>query len=295
MAIVALGSMVLSSCLVAPRTTAPFFQREGANGPVLVVAHQGGESLRPSNTMEAFRHGVDLGVDVLDTDLHRTADGVLVLIHDETVDRTSNGTGAVRDLTIAELRQLDFGYRFTPIDDEGDGAGSHPWRDRGLGIVTVDELFAEFGTEVRYGIEIKQTVPEAADELCDAITAAGLVDHVLVSSFAQSNMDAFRVACPEVATSATEGEVRRFYVLARLRLSGFHRPAHDGLQIPERSGRWHLLSDRVIGTADAWNLPIVPWTIDDPETMADLIEAGVAGINTNRPDLLIEVLGRQSG
>jgi len=282
--------MVLSSCLVSPRTRAGFFQEEGNHGPVLVVAHQGGELLRPSNTMEAFRHAVELGADVLDTDLHRTADGVLVLLHDETVDRTSNGTGAVRDLTIDELRELDFGYRFTPLRGERNDAGENPWRGRGLGIVTVGELFAEFGTEVRYGIEIKQTVPEAAGELCDAITAAGLEDRVLVSSFAQSNMDAFRAACPEVATSATEREVRVFYVLARLRLSGFDRPDHDALQIPEFAGRWHLLSDRMLGTADAWNLPIVPWTIDDPETMDRLIEAGVAGINTNRPDLLIERL-----
>lgn len=287
--IVVVGALVLSSCLVEPRAVAPFFAPEGRNGPVLVVAHQGGEVLRPSNTMEAFRHAVDLGADVLDTDMHRSSDGVLVLIHDETVDRTSDGTGAVRDLTIEALRQLDFGYRFRALDDQA----TYPWRGRGLGIVTVEELFAEFGRDVRYGIEIKQTVPEAARELCDLITRSGLEDRVLVSSFAQPNMDVFRLACPEVATSATEAEVRRFVILDRLRLTGFDRPDHDAFQVPESVRRWRLLTDGFLDTAEDWNLPVVPWTVDDPEAMDRLIGDGVRGINTNRPDLLIERLSAE--
>ncbi|MEM9565775.1 MAG: glycerophosphodiester phosphodiesterase [Actinomycetota bacterium] len=294
--VLAPGLYAVSGWRHEPQPVAPFFDLGDRAEVPMVVAHQGGELLRPSNTMEAFRHAVELGVDVLDTDLHRTADGALVLIHDETVDRTSDGTGAVRDLTLDELRTFDFGSAFTPVggpvDDE---RGPHPWRDTRLGIVTVDELFAEFGDRVRYGIEIKQTVPDAADELCAAILRAGLERRVLVSSFTQPNMDAFRSACPDVATSATGGEVRTFYLLHRANLSGLVRPAYDALQIPERAAGFELLTPGLVDDARGWGLAVVPWTIDDPDTMDQLLDLGVDGINTNRPDLLADRLAARSG
>lgn len=277
----------VSSCRHQPQDRAAFFT---PGDEPLVVAHQGGELLRPSNTMVAFRHAVDLGADVLDADLHRTADGVLVLLHDETVDRTSDGTGAVADLTIDQLRALDFGHRFDP-----DGSATYPFRGQGIGIVTVDELFAEFGAEVRYGIEIKQTGTDAANELCATIRRFDLVDHVLVSSFGQDAIDRFRSACPEVATSATEREVTIFYVLHRLGLSGLDRPGYEALQLPERSAGQDLLSTGVLDDARGWGLAVVPWTIDDPDTMRELLGRGVDGINTNRPDLLIEIRAELAG
>lgn len=263
------------------RAPVPFF--DGA--APLVVAHQGGELLRPSNTMAAFRNAADLGADVLDGDVHRTADGVLVLIHDETVDRTSDGSGAVGELTLDRLRELDFGYRFTE-----DGS-THPYRGRGLGIVTVDELFEAFDDGIGFGLEIKQTAPEAATELCETIRRFGYEDRVLVSSFGQGNMDAFRRACPEVATSATESEVRTFYLLHRVGLNGLLEPSYDALQVPERSGGRLILSRGFVDAAADWGLPVIPWTIDDPDDMDRLLDLGVAGLNTNRPDLAIERLG----
>lgn len=272
----------VSSCRHQPQARAPFFE---SSGRPLVVAHQGGELLRPSNTMVAFRHAVELGADVLDADLHRSADGVLVLIHDETVDRTSDGTGAVRDLTIDQLRSLDFGHRFDP-----DGSATYPFRGQGIGIVTVEELFAEFGATVRYGIEIKETDLEAAEQLCAIIRRFDLVDRVLVSSFGQDAIDRFRDACPQVATSATEREVTVFYLLHRLGLSGMDRPGYESLQLPERAAGQELVTAGVLDDAEGWGLAVVPWTIDDPDTMRQLLALGVDGINTNRPDLLIEIL-----
>lgn len=263
----------------------PFFaELDGQNRP-LVVAHQGGELLAPSNTMAVFEHAVALGADMIDTDLHRSADGALVLLHDETVDRTTNGTGAVRDLTLAELQALDAGYSFTTDD-----GATFPYRGQGATIVTAEELFAAFADRprLRYGIEIKQTGPEAADELCALIRADGLEERVLVSSFAQPNMDAFRRACPEVATSATEDEVRSFYLLHRVGLSDLASPDYDCFQIPETSGRFRLVTADFLADAADHGLPVIPWTIDDPDDMARLIGMGVDGINTNRPDLLVE-------
>lgn len=271
----------VSSCRHQPQDRATFFT---PGDEPMVVAHQGGELLRPSNTMVAFRHAVELGADVLDADVHRSADGVLVLLHDETVDRTSDGTGAVSDLTIDQLRALDFGHRFDP-----DGSATYPFRSQGIGIVTVDELFAEFGADVRYGLEIKRTGPEAATELCATIRRVDLGDRVLVSSFGQDAIDRFRRACPEVATSATEREVTVFYLLHRLGLSGLDRPGYEALQLPERAAGQDLLTAGVLDDAEGWGLAVVPWTIDDPDTMRKLLALGVDGINTNRPDLLMEI------
>jgi glycerophosphoryl diester phosphodiesterase len=239
--------------------------------------------------VEAFAHAVALGADVLDTDMHRTVDGHLVLIHDETVDRTSEGTGAVRDLSLADLRLLDFGYRFTTPD----APDRYPYRGAELQILTVPEFFTIFETmhdNLRYGIEIKQTGPEAATELCELIVGFDVEDRVLVSSFTQPNMDAFRRACPQVATSATANEVRNLYLAHRAGLNGLIRPDFDALQIPERAAGFTLLTEGFIDDAEALGLPVIPWTIDDPEQMRALLDLGVEGINSNRPDLLVDLV-----
>ena len=268
-----------------------FAPQDGENHP-LVFAHQGGEGLAPSNTMVAFRMAVEAGADVLDADLHMTADGELVLIHDETVDRTSDGTGAVRDLTLAELRQLDFGYQAIAVGDQ-----SHPFRGQGVGIVTVEELFTLFGEPIsdgrhlRFGIEIKQTTVEGATKLCALIREHRYEQRVLVSSFSQDNMSAFRDACPSVATSATTGEARQFYIFQFVRLSGLYSPPFDSLQVPEYRGGIHVLTSSFVGAARSWNLPVVPWTINEVEDFERIIDDfDPDGINTNYPQRLVDYL-----
>lgn len=271
-----------------------FAPRDGEHRP-LVFAHQGGEGVAPSNTLVAFELAAAAGADVLDADMHMTADGVPVLIHDETVDRTSNGTGAVRDLTLAELRTLDFGYQITADD------GSHPFRGQGIGIVTVEEFFTEFGgpmadgTVLRFGIEIKQTTTEAATRLCDLIRRFGYEDRVLISSFTQPNMNVFRSACPGVATSATEDEVRTYYLLHRVGLQGLIRPGYDSFQVPENSGDILILSPDFVDDARTHDLAVVPWTINDTGDLERMLALDVAGINTDYPQRLIDLLGDPDG
>ncbi len=275
----------ISWLMVDARGDVEFFEsRTGEHRP-LVLAHQGGEGVWPSNTMIAFRESSEIGADVLDADMHMSRDGELVLIHDETVDRTSDGSGEVRDLTLSELRALDFGYRFST-----DGGETFPYRGAGLGIVTVEELFSEF-PDIRFGVEIKQTAPEAATRLCALIQEYGYEGRVLVSSFAQENMDAFRDSCPGVATSATDGEAKRFYIFQLLRLSGFYAPPFDSLQVPEYRNGTHVLTGSFVGAARRWNLPLVPWTINETEDFDRIIrDFDVDGINTNYPDRLVEYL-----
>jgi glycerophosphoryl diester phosphodiesterase len=282
---VLLIAYILARLLAKPAPAHPWFApRPGENKP-LVFAHQGAENLWPSNTLFAFQHAAALGADVLDMDMHMTRDGVLVLMHDQTIDRTTDGTGAIRDLTLDELKQLDAGYRFTT--DEGK---TYPYRGQGLTVPTLEELFKAF-PDKRFGIEIKQTDPApTAQRFCALIRQYNMQDRVLVSSFRQENMDAFRAACPEVATSATENEVRLFYVLFRLGLSDLRTPGYNSFQVPEASGGIHLLTPQFITAAHRRGLAVQPWTINETEDLKRILALGVDGINTDNPDRLFALL-----
>ena len=281
---VAALALVVGALLARPAPDHPWFApRPGERRP-LVMAHQGGEGIRPSNTMLAFQRAVDLGVDVLDTDMHVTRDGVLVLLHDQTVDRTTNGRGAVRDLTLAEIKALDAGYSFTL-----DGGQTYPYRGQGLTIPTLEELFQAFPA-IRYGIEIKETPPDVATSFCALIRRYGKQGQVLVSSFWQPNIEAFRRACPEVATSGVESEIRTFYVLYRLGLAFLYSPPYHSLQIPEASGGIQLLEPGFIQAAHSRGLRVQPWTINEAADLQRIAGLGVDGINTDYPDRLIDIL-----
>ena len=282
---VLLIAYLVARLIAKPAPAHPWFAPRAGDHKPLVFAHQGAENLWPSNTQFAFQHAYDLGADVLDMDMHMTKDGVLVLMHDQTVDRTTDGTGAIRDLTLDEIKKLDAGYRFTTDDGK-----TYPYRGQGLTVPTLAELFKAF-PDKRFGIEIKQTDPiPTAQRFCALIRQHKMQDSVLVSSFRQENMDAFRVECPEVATSATEKEVRLFYVLFRLGLSDLLTPNHNSFQVPEKSGGIHLLTPRFVAAAHRRGLPIQPWTINETEDLRRILALGVDGINTDNPDRLLPLL-----
>lgn len=275
------------AALARPRPEIAFFER-GAD--VLVMAHQGGDGLWPSNTLYAFERAVELGVDVLELDVHSSSDGVLVVIHDDTVDRTTDGSGRVNELTLAELRALDAGYDWSP-----ERAGeSFPFRDQGLTIPTLAEVFEAF-PDHRINIEIKQLSPGIVAPLCELIRAYGREESVLVGSFHDTALSAFRSACPEVATSAGPGEVRRFFVLSTAFLGALFRPVADAFQVPEYQGELHVVTSRFVQAAQGKNVDVHVWTVDEPADMERLIALGVDGIITDRPDRLLALLGRPVG
>lgn len=260
----------------------PFFAQPGP----LVIAHQGGEQLRPSNTMAAFTHAVELGVDVLEMDIHSTRDGVLVVMHDDTVDRTTDGNGRIQDLTLTEIKQLDAGYYWT--DDEGQ---TYPFRGQGITVPTLEEVFAAF-PDMPMNIEIKQSDPSIVATFCALLDQYDMRDQVLIPSFHPETMVEFREKCPGVATSMTEPEIRRFFVLNTLHLGRLFNPPGEAFQVPEYSGDLHVVTGRFVAGARERNIDVHVWTVNDPADMARLIDLGVDGIITDRPDLLLEVLGR---
>lgn len=267
----------------------PFFAGEQE---LLVIAHQGGEWLRPSNTLVAFDNAVALGVDVLEMDVHGTADGYLVLIHDATVDRTTDGTGTVRDMTLAEIQALDAGYYWT--DDDGQ---TFPYRGQGVTIPTLDELL-DAHSQMRLNIEIKQREPSIAEQLCATLQARGLTEQALIASFHEVAMNEFRAACPTVATSMPQGEIVPFFVLSKLFLGATYQASASSLQVPEYRGGilpWgdlRVVNGRFVRDAQRHNMDVHIWTVNDPADMKRMIALGVDGIITDRPDLLLEMLGR---
>lgn len=252
----------------------------------LVIAHRGGRGLGPESTLPLFRQVVDLGVDVLEFDVRQSADGALIVLHDERVDRTTDGSGRANQLTLDQLKALDAGYDWT-----ADGQ-TYPFRGQGIVIPTLEEVFRAF-PEQHFAIEIKPDEVQVARALCATIRDFGMADRVMVASFHGGTLDALRAACPEVATSAGAGEVAWYWLLQKVGLDGPYTPAFGALQVPERFGRVGLATQGFVSGARAHGLPVHFWTIDEEEGMERLLDLGAGGIMTNRPDRLLALLRRR--
>jgi glycerophosphoryl diester phosphodiesterase len=251
----------------------------------LVMAHRGGGGLWPENTLLAFERARDLGVDVIEMDVQSTADGQLVVLHDASLDRTTDGSGRLSALTLAELKKLDAGFRWS-----ADGGKTFPWRGRGLTVPTLDEVFTRL-PGMRFNIEPKQESPSIVKPLCRAIREKGMSDKVTIGAFRQNVLDEFRQECPEVKTSAGPSEVAGF--LRAVRYGGAAaEPKFAALQVPEAMMGVPVLTRGLVEAARARGLEVHAWTVNETEDMKRLQELGVDGIMTDYPDRLLAVLGR---
>jgi glycerophosphoryl diester phosphodiesterase len=259
-----------------------FFKGDSARRPV-VIAHRGGAGLWPENTLHAFERALVAGADVIEMDVRSTRDGRLVIHHDESVERTTDGRGRVADHTLADLKRLDAAHRWTP-----DGGRTYPLRGAGLTVPTLEEVLSRFDGDdgARFVIEIKQDAPPLAEPLCRALREHGAAARVLVASFRQTTLDDFRRACPEVATSAALSEGYQFLALFKAGLGDSYSPAMQALQAPERLRGWQVLTREFVESAHRLNLHVHVWTINDPDDMRRLLDMGVDGIITDYPDRL---------
>ena len=276
--------LVIIRILSKPAADHPYYTAD-LNYP-LVIAHQGGDGLWPGETMFAYQNAAKLGVDVLEMDIHITKDGVLVLMHDEAVDRTTDGSGEIESMTLDELKKLDAGY-----DWSTDDGTTFPFRGKGLTIATLEEVFTAF-PDKHMTIEIKKTNASMAQPFCELIRKHKMEDKVLVASFYDDKLKEFRQTCPEVATSSAKNETTVFVLLTKPFLGSFYSPKFFSLQVPEESGGITVMTPSFVKAAHERNLAVEPWTINDAETMKKFIAWGVDGIITDRPDILLEVLGR---
>ncbi|NQD67603.1 glycerophosphodiester phosphodiesterase [Bacillus haikouensis] len=267
--------------------TPPFF--DNVHSKPLVIAHQGGKLLAPGNTIDAFQHAEDLGVDVIEMDIHITRDGHLVTIHDPTVNSTTDGKGAVADYTLKELQRLDAGYAFQDAD------GEYTYRGKGVYIPALEEVFQRF-PHMKMNIEIKDDNPrerldEITEKLMNLIEEYEMESNVLIASFDQTIIDRFKEQSEgRVAVQGGTEEVKKFVILHKLFMRNLYKPKVNSFQLPLQKDEVDLTDTRFIKGAQRLNIPIHYWTVNDQYTMKLLIKAGADGIITDRPDLLLKLL-----
>ncbi len=237
--------------------------------------------MAPENTAPAFDFGLSHGADVLEIDVRVSRDCEVIVIHDSTVGRTTDGSGSVREHTLAALKKLDSGYRFCVN-------GSYPQRGRDVRLLTLGELLQRY-PEVPVNIDIKDNDPQAVALVAKVIAAASAEHRTVVASFHDSNLVCCRDQFPALRTSAGKRDVLRYY---RAWLSG--RPvAHTNLcqlfQLPTRYYCLSLSSERFIESIHNTGAKVNYWTINKPAQMKKLLRRGADGIVTDRADLAAEV------
>jgi len=249
-------------------------------GPVN-IAHRGGAEISPGNTLVGFREGLVAGAGVLELDVHLTEDGHLVVIHNKTVDDTTNGTGRVSKMTLQQVKRLDAGYDFT--EDHGK---THPYRGEGVIVPTLEEVYQAF-PGVPLNIEIKEAQEGIEKELWRTIEEAEAADRTLVVSGKMSVIQKFRVvSLGQVTTGASIREMVAFILWSHL-YSGWSLRSCSYQALQVRSG---LGISKLVQTAHRSGIRVDVWTVDEEEDMRRLLSYGVDGIMTDRPDVLNEVL-----
>lgn len=252
--------------------------------PTLAIAHRGGAALHPENTLLAFERSVEVhAADALELDLHATRDGVLVVLHDETLERTTDGEGPVAALTFAELSRLDAGARFT-----ADGGRSYPYRGQGLRVPSFVELLRRLPA-VPLNVELKATAPGLEEQVAAVLRAEAATERVCLGSEHDDVAARLLRAAPEVCAFYPREALTRAVMALKTGAALPEEPflvldmplEHLGIRLVDRT-----LIERAAG-AGRW---VNVWTVDDPAEMRALIDDGVGGVMTDRPDLLRELL-----
>lgn len=283
---------------------------------VLNIAHQGGEVEAPSNTLYALKTARDKGADVLEIDVHATVDRELVVLHDTTVDRTTDGTGRVDALTLALVKALDAAHSFVPgcgtclgrpAADyvlRGYATGARPipaplkqFVPNDFRVPTLREVLETFPDEL-INIEIKRTAPDTSpyeQDLAALLAEFDRTDDTIVVSFSDAATERFKLHAPDVHTATGTGETAAFWASAQGPLLGAPNPRYQALQVPMTLNGLAVVTPAFVQRAHANGLAVHVWTINDRPTMEHLVGLGVDGIMTDRPELLEAVLRTTGG
>jgi len=247
----------------------------------LVIAHRGNSMHAPEDTIESFRQGLALGADGIEFDVRLSADGVPVVIHDPTLDRTTSGTGPVADRTFDELRALDAGFRFTP-----DGGRTYPYRGRGIRIPALAEVLGTY-RETPCIIELK--TPTASAALARALEEHDAKERVVIGSFIDAALAPLRGRGFHLTASMRD--VLRLYARA-LTLRGADTPAYEACSIPPRFRGLPVPVPLFARMLREYAIPTHVWTVNDPRQARHLWDGGVNAILSDDPGTMLALLGR---
>jgi glycerophosphoryl diester phosphodiesterase len=253
----------------------------GAEHPIR-LAHRGSRVLWPENTMEAFQGAADLGYRYLEIDVRKTSDDVIVVFHDARLDRITNGIGEISQWSWDDVRLLDAGWSFAP--DQG-----HPRRGKGVEIPSLDELFATF-PEMHVNIDLKS--PGLEWGVADLIQRHRRAELTLIGSFSDRRLARFRrVTGGGVPTSA--GPSRAVAMWLASRVGALAAGPEVAFQVPFEHPLLRL-DERYVDAVHASGSQVHAWTVNDAATMERMLDMGVDGIVTDRPDVLNEVIERRA-
>ena len=255
-------------------------------GRPLLIAHRGGAGLAPENTLAAFEAAAHRWqADMIELDVRATADGECVVIHDGTVDRTTNGSGPVAGMSLARLRQLDAGYRFSP-----DNGASHPFRGRGVRIPTFDEVLAAL-PRMRFTVEVKTGAAQPG--LFAAIERHGAAQRVIAAGMYDADRTEFRRY--RGPCSASSVQFRRFLVAHRLGGTVLVALPADAVQMCETWEGRRLLTPRLVRALHRQGVHVHVWAVNEEPDMHRLLDWDVDGIMSDFPDRLARVLHARVG
>ena len=248
-----------------------------------VVAHRGDSAYFPENTLEAFRSAVSLGIDVIETDVHLSKDGEIVIWHDPTLERNTDGSGTIESHTLEELKRYDAGYTFTT-----DGGRSYPFRGKGVRLATLSEAL-EACPDERFNIDLKSQEPDIVERFLSVRRAHKAEKRICVSSFHYENLKRLRAAAPDILTSITTKEV--VPLVLRGKIGALPRSFDRKIifQIPVRQYGITIVTERFVREMHKRGAIVMVWTINEEEEMKRLYSMGVDTIMTDNPRLLIKV------
>ncbi|MEE9279992.1 MAG: glycerophosphodiester phosphodiesterase [Myxococcota bacterium] len=254
--------------------------------PPHLFGHRGACGVAPENTLISFERAWEAGVAYLETDCHATRDGEIVLLHDATVDRTTDGEGPVSARTYAELTKLDAAYRFTP-----DRGVTFPFRGQGVRIPRLADLITAF-PDARINLEIKQAEPDIAEQVLRVIRRAGADQRLLLAAEDDAVMASIQSTSPQTALGTSTGGVVAFFEALRSGHLSELRPAGHALQIPPTALGEDLVTSASVEAAHSLGLVVHVWTINEPAEMRRLLELGVDGLMSDFPTRLFQAANR---
>lgn len=273
------GREAMNNCkpydvVVPPRRPAIF-----QSSRPLVFAHRGGAARGPENTIAACERGLALGADGLECDVHLSRDDIPVVIHDATLERTTNLTGPVAALTAAELACADAAYHFAADD-------GYPLRGQGVGVSSLEDLLRRF-PHTRVIVELKHGGLAMARALAAVIARTGAIDRVCVGSFHREALETLRSVAAEIVTSASAWEVRWTLYRSWVRLPMTSPRPHVAFQVPEHAGRLRVISPAFVRQVHREGRVVQVWVVDRPDDIRRLLDWGVDGIISDVPDVAV--------
>ena len=261
-----------------------------------VIAHRGACGSAPANTIVAFEQGLADGADTLEMDVHATSDGVLVVCHNLTVDETTDGVGAIPELSLAQILALDAGATWTD-----DGGKTFPFAGKGISMPTFEEVLQQF-PDTPINVEIKgdkgDDTKKAVRLMFELLTKYDRRRDVCVAGNKAALVHDIRKAGPGVATSFSMPGTLVFWLLLKVKLGSlFNLSKASGpraFEIPEVVGPLRVVTPKFVRSAHALGHQIFVWTVNDKESMHRLLDMGVDGIFTDFPSVLVAVIEERS-